>query len=180
MPVRLSYEWKRVLLQRKSCEDKFARFNYWVLCCIPYSSKQKAGAANDMMLQYHKWRENRAEGGTRGMLQPLLAIPGNNALSCLTNLSVCQYYWPVLAFHRYIGIGIYVLWYALILKQFFKAIENAWTGDLKLCNYVVCPVEGRLIFNNQYVKYLPLSVLPPLHLSQEFDNHIQSILSANM
>ncbi len=53
------------------------------------------------------------------------------------------------AYHRFI---IYVLQYAAKLKQFFKTRENAWTCDLKWCNYVICPAEGRLftVFTVQY------------------------------
>ncbi len=47
-----------------------------------------------------------------------------------------------MAYRRYIGIGIYVLRFALILKQFFKARKNARISYLKWCNSVVCPAEG--------------------------------------
>ncbi len=36
------------------------------------------------------------------------------------NISVCSYYRPILARGRFIDIGVYVLWYALILKLIFK------------------------------------------------------------
>ncbi len=62
--------------------------------------------------------------------------------------SVCRYYWLILACHRRIGISAHVLLYALILKLFLKATKKVWTGDLKWCNYVVCPAEVSPLFNN--------------------------------
>ncbi len=59
------------------------------------------------------------------------------------------------------------------IKTVCKAGKNAWSGDLKWCNYVVC---GSL-FNNQKVKLFLFSALkfrikfvqtydflPPLHI----------------
>ncbi len=31
---------------------------------------------------------------------------------------------------------------------FFKAGKNAWTGNLKLCSFIVCPAEGGTLFND--------------------------------
>ncbi len=33
------------------------------------------------------------------------------------------------------------------IKTVLKAGKNARTSDLKLCNHVVCPAEGSLLFN---------------------------------
>ncbi len=52
------------------------------------------------------------------------------------------------AYHRYICVRIYVLWYALIFKVFFKTGKNAWTSELKCCICVICPAKGDLLFNN--------------------------------
>ncbi len=52
---------------------------------------------------------------------------------------------PILAYctySRFIGISVYDLRWALILKQLFKAGKNAWTTDLKCCDYIVGPAEG--------------------------------------
>ncbi len=38
----------------------------------------------------------------------------------------------------------HVLPYVPILKLFLRQEINAWTSDLKLCNYRVCPAEGSL------------------------------------
>ncbi len=43
---------------------------------------------------------------------------------------------------RQIGIGVYDLQWAPILKMFLRSRNNAWTGDLKWCNYIVCPAES--------------------------------------
>ncbi len=43
--------------------------------------------------------------------------------------------------------------------MFLKAVKNAFTRDLKWCDYVVVHVEGGLLFNNQYVKRLLFSAL---------------------
>ncbi len=61
---------------------------------------------------------------------------------------VCRYYWLILAYHGYISISVYVIRYALILNCIY-GWKNAWTKDLKWCNYAVCPVEGGPLFNNQ-------------------------------
>ncbi len=60
------------------------------------------------------------------------------------DISVCQHYWPLSAYHRsYIKINI-----CSQIKLFCEAENNAWTSDLKWCNYVVCPAEGDLLFKN--------------------------------
>ncbi len=62
---------------------------------------------------------------------------------------ICQY-WP---FCRYTRFSVYVLCYAPILKLFFKAKKNAWTSDLKWCNYVslLC-----YVITNQWSVYYSL------------------------
>ncbi len=45
------------------------------------------------------------------------------------------------------GNSIYVLQHAPTLKQFFKAAKNAFAGDLKWCNEVVCPADGGVLYN---------------------------------
>ncbi len=60
---------------------------------------------------------------------------------------------------NYISSGAYVLQYAQILQLFFKTGKNAWTSDVKWCNYVVCPADGGLLFNNLLVKPLLFSIM---------------------
>ena len=35
-----------------------------------------------------------------------------------TNVLVSQHYWPILAYHRYIGVAVYVFWYEKIWKLY--------------------------------------------------------------
>ncbi len=51
------------------------------------------------------------------------------------HISFCQYYRKITAYRRYIGISVYVLWYAPIWNLFFKVRKNAWTCDVKCCRY---------------------------------------------
>ncbi len=100
---------------------------------------------------------------------------------------LCHYYQLISAHCRYISVGVYVLWYVSILKLFLR-LKNAWTSDLKRCNYSVCTVEGGLSSNNYQVKRLlfialmfgiqvaKISCLHYISLSQVFDNHLQLIL----
>ncbi len=48
---------------------------------------------------------------------------------CPTNISVCRCCRPISACWRFIGISVYVLWYALILKLLLKATKFAWSHD---------------------------------------------------
>ncbi len=41
---------------------------------------------------------------------------------------VCRYYWQILAYQRFVSIGVYVLQNVLILKLIFEARKNTWTS----------------------------------------------------
>ncbi len=41
----------------------------------------------------------------------------------------------------------------------FEAGKNALTTDFKWCQFVVCPAEGGLLFNNYWVKCLLFSAM---------------------
>ncbi len=42
--------------------------------------------------------------------------------------------------------------YVLILELFSKTGKNAWTSNLKWCNYLVCPAESSPLCNLYQVK----------------------------
>ncbi len=60
----------------------------------------------------------------------------------LLDISVCRY-WPA---GRWICVCVH--WCVPVLKLFLRSGKNALTSDLKLWNYVVCPVEGALVLLN--------------------------------
>ncbi len=63
-------------------------------------------------------------------------------LLVLTDVLVCWYYRTISAYRRYIGISVYVLWFALMLRLFLRPEKNTLTSDLKWCSCILCPAEG--------------------------------------
>ncbi len=65
----------------------------------------------------------------------------------ITAVSILQYYQPILTYciHLYRCIRSEL---CTDIKSVFKARINAWTSDLKWCNYAACPAEGSPLLNN--------------------------------
>ncbi len=59
----------------------------------------------------------------------------------------------ILVYQSFICMGVHVHQYAQILTLFFKARKDAWTSDLKWCNYVVCPAGRFVILQLKKVKF---------------------------